>query len=315
MSSPAIQTAATSAAQSSSPATLAFTTQNTTAGSLLCGIVRYNSTGTLGAISDNQNSGNYTVVSLGTNGAVTSAFFYKLNTTGGSKPTISCVLTGTVAGVVIAIAEYPLSAAASLRTSNTGTATGTNPTTAAVSPAVGDLLIAAFGSTGGWTTSSLSAGTCGASATLHPGGTVSGVTTFASLEDGVANSASSQTASLTFGASSAYMTGLFAFEQSVVATSTFSPVAGTYSGTQSVTLINANSGLAGFAQYYTTDGSTPTTGSTLYTGAISVSTSQTIKVLAVATGWANSAIASAAYVINSAGGGAGSGLLRLLGVN
>ena len=113
----------------------------------------------------------------------------------------------------------------------------------------------------------------------------------------------------------------FAFTQSVVATPTFSPVAGTYTGTQTVTVSDTNSGLAGFAMYYTTDGSTPTTGSTLYTGAISVSTSQTLKVLAVATGYANSAIASAAYIINSAGGGSGKGLslamdasLRLSGV-
>jgi hypothetical protein len=87
-----------------------------------------------------------------------------------------------------------------------------------------------------------------------------------------------------------------------VATSTFSPVAGSYSSTQSVTVNNANSGLPGFAQYYTTDGSTPTTGSTLVSGAISVSSSETLKVLAVATNYSNSAIASAAYVINSGAG-------------
>jgi hypothetical protein len=52
--------------------------------------------------------------------------------------------------------------------------------------------------------------------------------------------------------------------------------------------------------YYTTDGSTPTTGSTLYTTPISVSTTQTIKVLAVATSYVNSAIASAAYTISAA---------------
>jgi hypothetical protein len=100
--------------------------------------------------------------------------------------------------------------------------------------------------------------------------------------------------------SGADITGVnFTATQLQVATSTFSPVAGTYTSTQSVTLLNSNSGLTGFAQYYTTDGSTPTTGSTLYTTPISVSTSQTIKVLAVATGYANSNIASAAYVINS----------------
>lgn len=82
-----------------------------------------------------------------------------------------------------------------------------------------------------------------------------------------------------------------------VTTSTFSPAAGSYSSTQHVTLLNADSALPGFAQYYTLDGSTPTTGSTLYTGAITIASSKTIKVLAVATNYSNSAIASAAYSI------------------
>jgi Chitobiase/beta-hexosaminidase C-terminal domain/Carboxypeptidase regulatory-like domain len=93
-----------------------------------------------------------------------------------------------------------------------------------------------------------------------------------------------------------------------VATPTFSPVAGTYSSTQSVTVSDTDSGLAGFAMYYTTDGSTPTTGSTLYAGAITVSSSETVKVLAVATGYINSAIGSAAYIITSPSTGSGSGL-------
>ena len=77
-------------------------------------------------------------------------------------------------------------------------------------------------------------------------------------------------------------------------TPTFSPVAGSYSSIQSVTITSANS----TAIYYTTDGSTPTTGSTLYTGAISVSTSETIKAIGVATGYSNSAVGSAAYTIS-----------------
>jgi hypothetical protein len=86
-----------------------------------------------------------------------------------------------------------------------------------------------------------------------------------------------------------------------VTTSTFSPVAGSYTSAQSVTLLNADSALTGFAQYYTTDGSTPTTGSTLYSSPISVSVSQTIKVLATATNYSNSSVASASYVIGTVG--------------
>jgi hypothetical protein len=86
-----------------------------------------------------------------------------------------------------------------------------------------------------------------------------------------------------------------------VATTTFSPPGGTYHATQTVSFVNANSALPGFAMYYTTDGSTPTTGSTLYTGPITVSVSGTVvKVLAVATGYANSAVASATYTITPA---------------
>lgn len=83
-----------------------------------------------------------------------------------------------------------------------------------------------------------------------------------------------------------------------VATPTFSPVAGYYSTSQSVTISSAT---AGASFYYTTDGSTPTTGSTLYTGAITVPVDTTVKVLGVKTGYSNSSIASAAYTSALAG--------------
>ena len=76
-------------------------------------------------------------------------------------------------------------------------------------------------------------------------------------------------------------------------TPTFSPVAGSYSSAQLVTITAANS----TSIYYTTDGSTPTTGSTLYTGAITVSSSETLKAIGVAVGYSNSAVGSAAYTI------------------
>jgi len=80
-----------------------------------------------------------------------------------------------------------------------------------------------------------------------------------------------------------------------VATPTFSPVAGSYGPAQTVTISSATSGTT---IYYTTNGTTPTTGSTLYSGPITVSTSETVEALAVKTGYTNSAIGSAAYVIN-----------------
>jgi hypothetical protein len=78
------------------------------------------------------------------------------------------------------------------------------------------------------------------------------------------------------------------------ATPTFSIAAGTYATTQSVTIADATSGTT---IYYTTNGTTPTTSSTKYSGAISVSATETIEAVAVATGSANSAVASAKYAI------------------
>lgn len=82
----------------------------------------------------------------------------------------------------------------------------------------------------------------------------------------------------------------------------FSPAAGTYTGTQSVTLTDATPGSTIF---YTTDGSTPATtagGSTSQFSAanpISVAANATIKALATAPGFTTSAVSSAAYTINA----------------
>jgi len=91
----------------------------------------------------------------------------------------------------------------------------------------------------------------------------------------------------------------FTATQQTAVTPTFSPVAGTYSSTQSVTISTTTPGASIF---YTTDGSTPTTSSTPYTTPVSVATSLTLKALATASGFINSAIGSAAYVISGGGG-------------
>src|SRR5207302_1980227 len=80
-----------------------------------------------------------------------------------------------------------------------------------------------------------------------------------------------------------------------VATPAFSPVAGTYTGVQSLTISDSTSGATIF---YTANGSPPTTSSPLYSAPISVSSSQTINAIATASGFSQSAIGTAAYTIN-----------------
>jgi len=74
----------------------------------------------------------------------------------------------------------------------------------------------------------------------------------------------------------------------------FSPAGGIYTSAQSVTISDTTPGAT---VYYTTDGSTPTTGSTVYSSPISVSSTETLKAIAAATGYSTSGVASAAYII------------------
>ena len=75
-----------------------------------------------------------------------------------------------------------------------------------------------------------------------------------------------------------------------------SPVGGTYSGTQLISIADAT---AGATIYYTLDGSMPTTSSMVYTGPVSVAASQTITTFALCSG-NSSAIATAIYSITAA---------------
>lgn len=83
--------------------------------------------------------------------------------------------------------------------------------------------------------------------------------------------------------------------ESPAATPVFSPSGGTFTAVQNVGIYDTTPGAA---IYYTTNGTTPTTSSTLYTTPVSVSSSETIQAIAVASGYANSAVGSAAFTIN-----------------
>jgi hypothetical protein len=79
------------------------------------------------------------------------------------------------------------------------------------------------------------------------------------------------------------------------ATPSFSLASGTYASAQTVTISDATPGAT---IYYTTNGTTPTTASTKYTGAITVSSSETIEAIATASGYSTSAVATATYTIS-----------------
>ena len=59
------------------------------------------------------------------------------------------------------------------------------------------------------------------------------------------------------------------------------------------------SATAGATLYYTTDGSTPTTASTKYSGPVNISTTTTLRAIATAPNLANSAVSSATYTIQN----------------
>jgi uncharacterized delta-60 repeat protein len=90
----------------------------------------------------------------------------------------------------------------------------------------------------------------------------------------------------------------FTIDYDQVSTPQFNPVAGTYNSDQNVTITTSTSGAA---IYYTTDGGTPTTSSTLYTEPIPVEgneTVMTIQAIAVKSGMEDSTVSSASYEIH-----------------
>ncbi len=92
--------------------------------------------------------------------------------------------------------------------------------------------------------------------------------------------------------------GLLAGSTPTAAAPALSSPSGTYtSAGVSVTMTDAT---AGATIYYTTDGSTPTTSSTRYTGALSITASKTVNAIAVASGYLTSAVTSATYIIEPA---------------
>ncbi len=81
-----------------------------------------------------------------------------------------------------------------------------------------------------------------------------------------------------------------------VETPTISPSSTSFSGSQTVTISCATSSAT---IYYTTDGTTPTTSSTTYTDPFTLTSSQTVKAIAVKSGMTNSSVSSQTYTLMS----------------
>ncbi len=112
--------------------------------------------------------------------------------------------------------------------------------------------------------------------TITPPATVTAIATASGYSASLAASATYTTAS------------------TVAATPTFSPPTGIFSGAQTVTISDAT---AGATMYYTTDGSTPTTSSSVYSTPLSVTATTTVHAIATASGYSASALGTALYTI------------------
>ena len=97
---------------------------------------------------------------------------------------------------------------------------------------------------------------------------------------------------------SAYITRIDDMKIDYIGNGVFCPVATPVSGAvEPGTAVVLSTKTEGAAIYYTTDGSTPTTASTLYTGAITVNENTTIKAIAVKSGMETSIVKAFTYTI------------------
>ena len=170
------------------------------------------------------------------------------------------------------------------------------PSTASLSPAATPTFSVAAGTYTSAQTVTISDATAGATIYYTTNGTAP--TTSSTVYGGPITVSSSEMieaiATATGYTASAVASAAYAINIPVAATPTFAPVAGTYTSAQSVSISDAT---AGATIYYTTNGTTPTTSSTIYSGAITVSSSETLEAIATASGYATSAVATAAYTI------------------
>jgi hypothetical protein len=144
--------------------------------------------------------------------------------------------------------------------------------------------------------------TDGSTPTANGAGTCTHGTTYSSAVSVVVSETLNAVGSLSGDTDSAVGSAIYTIN-GAVSTPTFSPVAGTYSSAQSVTISTSTGGAT---LCYTTDGSTPTangagtcTHGTTYSSAVSVSASETLKAIGSESGWSDSLVGSAAHTIGT----------------
>ena len=135
--------------------------------------------------------------------------------------------------------------------------------------------------------------------TLNPettGGTLDERTIYVRMKANLAVGSHAGTITLAAGTANATVTlSGTVNEQPTAATPTFTPAGGTFITEQNVSISTTT---ADATIYYTTDGTEPTESSSVYSEPITVSTTTTLKAIAVAEGYQNSAVAEATYTIN-----------------
>jgi hypothetical protein len=124
-------------------------------------------------------------------------------------------------------------------------------------------------------------------ATFNVSGTYSQLRLVGRRSSGTSNAAATITKVIV-----TYSTGSTPME--TVATPTFSVAAGSYTSVQTVSIGCETSDAT---IYYTTDGSTPTTESSVYSSSLTINETTTLKAMAAKSGMNNSAVATATYTI------------------
>jgi hypothetical protein len=211
-------------------------------------------------------------------------------TTDGSTPTST---TGTVYSAPVSIAATTTLKAIAYKSglANSSVTTGVY-TIAAVAPAFSPVA----GTYTGAQSVTISSTTSGASIRYTTDGSTPTSTTGTVYSAPVSIAATTTLKAIAYKsglANSAVTTGVYTI---AVAAPAFNPVAGTYTGTQSVTITSATSGAS---IRYTTNGTTPTTTTgTLYSAPVNIAATATLKAIAYKSGLANSAVTSGLYTIN-----------------